>query len=120
MKNLILIFSLILMSPLVHSQVSVEGVDINELEAVKYVQMLGYNKSLFGQKIIVTIDYGQKFNAFKSQLIKDKNDNNLVFNSMVDALNFMEENGWEYVNNTEYSTGSSNVSHFLLKRQKAK
>lgn len=38
------------------------------------------------------------------------------FNSMIEALNFMNDNGWEFVNAYAFSTGSQSVYHFLLKR----
>jgi len=97
-------------------QVSVEGVDINKLD-IKYCQLLGYNKSLVGQKIIVVVDYGQKFKAFQSQLIKGPDGKAVVFNTMIDALNFMENNGWEYVNNYAISTGNNSTYHFLLRKK---
>lgn len=98
------------------AQVYVEEVDINALD-INYVQIVGFNKAIFQQKVIITVDYGQKTKIFESQLIKDANGQQKIFNSMIDALNFMEANGWEYVNNTEYSVGNSRVSHFLLKRR---
>lgn len=116
MKKLILTLTLFSLTSLLFSQVSVEGVNINELD-INYCSMYGYNKSIIGQNIIITVDYGQKHKVFKSQLIKDAEGKAVNFNSMIDALNFMEKNGWEYLNNTEYTTGNQVVSHFLLKRK---
>lgn len=101
-----------------NAQVKVEGVDINELD-IEFCQLMGYNKSLFGQKIIITIDYGQKHKAFQSQLITGLDEKAKVFNSVVDALNFMSKNGWEYVSNfaVSQSTGSA-VYNYLLRRKK--
>jgi hypothetical protein len=117
MKKIVL-FSAILLSTITVSfgQVTVENVNINDLD-IKYCQLIGYNKSLFGKNIIVTVDYGQKFKPFKSQLIKGPDDKAIEFYSMIDALNFMEENGWEYVNNYAVSTGNSSVYHYLLKKK---
>lgn len=98
------------------AQIFVEEVDINALD-INYVQIVGFNKAIFQQKIIVTVDYGQKTKIFETQLIKDASGEQKIFNSMMDALNFMEANGWEYINNTEYSVGNARVSHFLLKRR---
>ncbi len=41
----------------------------------------------------------------------------ITFNSMVDALNFMHDNGWEYVNNYAVSVGNSSVYKYLLKKK---
>ena len=118
MKNLIFIATIFMLTSTVSfGQVTVEGVDINKLD-IKYCELIGFNKSLFGKKIIVTVDYGQKFSLFKSQLIKGPDGKPVVFNSMIDALNFMEKNGWEYVNNFAISSGNGSVYHYLLRRKK--
>lgn len=116
----LLLFPLLLLAFVTSSQaqIFVEEVDINALD-LSYVQIVGFNKALFQQKVIVTVDYGQKTKIFESQLIKDASGQQKIFNSMIDALNFMEANGWEYVNNTEYSVGNARVSHFLLKRRQS-
>ena len=117
MKHLIFIATIIMLTATTSfGQVKVEGVDINQLD-IKYCELIGFNKSLFGQKIIITVDYGQKFTPFKSQLIKGPDNKPVVFNSMIDALNFMEKNGWKYVNNFAVSTGNSYVYHYLLKKR---
>lgn len=117
MKNILLLLTLSFLSVTASSQIVVgeEKVDINSLD-IEYCQIVGYNKSLLGQKIVVTVDYGQKFNWFKSQAIEDKDGKALVFNSMIDALNFMLKNGWEYEHTYAVTTGSSNVYHYLLKK----
>jgi len=101
------------------SQVTVENVNINELD-IKYCQLSGYNKSFFGQNIIVTVDYGQKFDFGKKQQIKGPDNKPIEFNSMIDALNFMEKNGWEYVNNYAVSSSGGSIYHYLLKRIETK
>lgn len=116
MKNIILTLAISMVATLSFGQVSVEGININELD-IKYCQLVGYNKSLFGQNIIVTIDYGQEFKLFKTQLIKNHEGKAVEFNSMVDALNFMENNGWVYTNNYAVSVGNSSVYHYLLRRK---
>ena len=115
--KLLLLLTLSFLSITASSQIVVgeEKVDINSLD-IEYCQIVGYNKSLLGQKIIVTVDYGQKFNLFKRQHIEDKDGKALVFNSMIDALNFMLKNGWEYEHNYTVSTGGSNIYHYLLKK----
>ena len=80
MKHLIVFISIFMLTITVSSaQVIVEGTDINELD-INYCELIGYNKSVFGLKIIITVDYGQKFSPFKSQLIKGSDDKPIVFN----------------------------------------
>ena len=97
------------------AQIIVKDIDINELD-ISYIELVGYNKSLFGSKITIAIDYGQKF-TLKSQLIKNAEGKDMIFNSMMHALNFMEDNGWEYVNNYALTMNATNVYHYLLRRK---
>lgn len=98
------------------AQVSVEGVDINAL-GIKYCELRGYNTSTMSQKVSVVIDYGQEFKAFKPQVIRGEDGKPMVFNTMIDALNFMDRNGWEYLNGYIAASGSSSVYNYLLKRK---
>ncbi|MCH7928630.1 MAG: hypothetical protein IID03_11745 [Candidatus Dadabacteria bacterium] len=116
MKKLLTITAL-LIAVTTYSQVTVEGIDINKLN-ITYCTLIGFNKSLFGQKIIITIDYGQKHKFAQSQLIKDSKGKPIIFNTTIDALNFMEKNGWEYVHNYAITYGNGFIYHFLLRRRK--
>ena len=117
MRKLLIIAVLFMMAaPMSFGQVTVEGVNINELD-IDYCKLNGYNKSMFGMKIIISVDYGQKFNMFKTQRIVGPEGKDMVFNSMIGALNFMERNGWEYVNNYTISSGDKLIYHYLLKKK---
>lgn len=57
---------------------------------------------------------------FSNQTLVDENGKNLSFNSMVDAMNFMGELGWEFEQAYIVTIGSGasaqNVYHWLLSR----
>lgn len=97
MKKLLLAF-LLLGSTQSFSQVVVDDTYINDLENIKYVELVGRNKIGFG-KIKIIVDYGQQLKLFSSQAIRSVDGTKVAFNSMIDGLNFMEANGWEYVSN---------------------
>lgn len=40
----------------------------------------------------------------------------MKFNSMIDALNYMGTQGWEFVQAYAITMGNTNVYHFLMKR----
>jgi hypothetical protein len=88
---------------------------------VDYVQIVGTSR-LLSNKVTIEIDFGQEnklFSSDKDTRIKDANGKNLVFNSMVDALNFMTKNGYEFVQAYAFSAGSNqNVYHYLLRKKK--
>jgi hypothetical protein len=95
----------------------VDGIDINSMADVKYVEIVGIQKFL-STKVTVVIDYGQKFNWTADQRIEKEDGKPIIFNSMVEALNFMNKNGWDFVNNYIVTMGSNqNVYHYLLKRR---
>ena len=83
-----------------------------------FCELVGTSASLFGEEVTVRIDFGQERKAFQRQLLVDESGTAIVFNSMIDALNYMGELGWQFVQAftiTEGTTTSkSNVYHFLL------
>lgn len=116
MKKLILVISIALLSQFTYSQVIVNDENINDLD-IDYIQLIGVNKSMFGVKIEIYVDYGQKAKFMKADNMKDDSGNAMKFNSMVDALNFMKKNGWEYVDYTESVINNKLKYVYLLKKQ---
>lgn len=90
--------------------------DIN----VEYVQIVGTSK-LFSNKVTIEIDFGQEnklFSSDKDTRIKDINGKNMVFNSMIDALNFMSANGYEFVQAYVLAKDNQTAYHYLLRKRK--
>ena len=99
-----------------YSQVIVNDVDINK-EDIKYCQLLAEGK-LLSKKVSIIVDYGQLQKLLgKKQVIKDASGKKMELHSVIDALNFMDKNGWEYVNSYAITTGGDNVYHYLLKKR---
>jgi len=113
MKKLVLAAMLAMFSLVGSAQVIVNEVNINELD-VKYVELVGRAK-LNPTKIKVIVDYGQPF-SFKSQAIRGAQGEKAAFNSMIDALNFMEANGWEFVSNYVIMSGTEVTTRYILKK----
>lgn len=84
-----------------------------------YAQLLGYDKGLFTNKVKVTIDFGQNVSFWKpgDMTIVDENGKDVVFNSMVDAMNFMGQCGWDLVQAFVESEGSNKVYHWILVKE---
>lgn len=118
MKKMILIAGLTLLSLGVKAQILVEGTNINDLD-LQYIELVGKSKLLSPTKIKVFVDYGQSF-SWNQQVIKSADGKTAAFNSMVDALNFMDSNGWEYVNNYIISDASGELTYKYLLRKKTK
>jgi hypothetical protein len=116
-----LLSTIILLSFIVFSSVNaqtVNGKPIAEINA-EYIQIVGISK-LFSKKVNVNIDFGQvdKMFSAKDTQIKDENGRMTTFNSMIDALNFMSENGYEFVNAYAITISNQNVYHYMLRKKK--
>jgi len=85
-----------------------------------YCEIVG-TQGLFSKKLTINIDYGQETGTFwnpKDTRLKDENGNAIKFNSMIDVLNLMQKEGWDFVN--AYAIGDAQhgyVYHWLLKRK---
>ncbi len=117
MRKIVLFLAIVFSTQFVFSQVFVDDQNINELD-IKYVQLIGVNTSMFGVKIKVFVDYGQKAKFMKADGIKDATGTVIKFNSMIAALNFMNNNGWSFVNYTEAMfSGKLRYVYLLEKRE---
>lgn len=116
MKKIAIVALFMFLTQYTFSQVFVEDVNINELD-IEYVQLVGVNTSMFGVKIKVFVDYGQEAKLMKADAIRDASGKTMKFNSMIHALNFMNENGWKYTNYTETIVSSKLRYVYLLENK---
>ena len=83
-----------------------------------YCDMVGTQRFL-STKITISLDFGQARNIWKDNRVKDEVTGKAQsFNSMVDALNYMGEQGWELAQAYVVNSGEQNVYHWLLKKKK--
>ena len=98
---------------------TINGVPLKEVD-VEFVQIVGTAK-LLSTQLSIQIDFGQRtklFTANKETLLRDEQGNPLILNSMMDALNFMSKNGYDFLDAYALTNGSQNVYHFLLQKRK--
>ncbi len=88
---------------------------------VEYIQIMGVAKFM-SKRLTIQIDYGQYDDMWSGNDTKllDGKGRTLTFNSMVDALNFFSLNGFDFVHAYAFSTGGSNVYHYLLRKRSKK
>ncbi|EKD94639.1 MAG: hypothetical protein ACD_25C00271G0001 [uncultured bacterium] len=85
------------------------------MESYIYCEIIGIEK-LMSNKVTVRIDFGQNTKFAEDTRLRDESGNVIVFNSMVDAMNWMGGQGWEFVQAYVVSVAQgSNVFHWLLK-----
>ena len=96
----------------------VNDTDINDLP-IKYCELRVTSALMSLTKVKVYVDYGQKWKAFSRQNIMTDDKKVVRFNSAVEALNFMDKNGWDYVEQTIQNNGDGNVTYKYLMRKRA-
>jgi hypothetical protein len=78
-----------------------------------YCEIVGIGK-LLSSKVTVEIDFGEHRKFFEDSRLKDANGNLIVFNSMIDALNFMGGLGWKLHSTMVISGQYGSVYHYVL------
>ena len=118
MRKTSLIILLLLIAGVSSMAQSIGGMKVSDID-VKYVEIVG-TANLMGTKVKVSIDFGQKkkftWNE-KDVVVVNADGTKMKLDSMVDALNWFDEFGYEYVNSYAITHGNQNVYHFLLKRR---
>lgn len=85
-----------------------------------FIELLGHQKGLFSDKVKITVDYGQAqtfFNKKKNQTLVDENGKKIAFNSMVDAMNYFGEAGWDFEQAYVVTDDGESVYHWLLSKE---
>jgi hypothetical protein len=96
---------------------TIDGQPIKELKT-EYIKIIGFNKPASG-KMVIDFDYGQKDRLFDRQqaIVKDENNNIVRFGSMISALNFMIQNGYDFVQAYSIQFGDQPQMHYLLRKR---
>jgi hypothetical protein len=82
--------------------------------------MLIATAKFMSAKVNITVDFGQETHlfAFKDTRLKDDTGKVVTFNSVIDALNYMSTQGWEFVNAYALSEGSGGkVLNYVMRRK---
>lgn len=113
MKKIILVIGVIIFSQLSFAQSSQNTRDI-------FCQIIVKQKFL-SKKMDCRVDYGETRNYFDNTKVRDEQTGKVKsFNSQVDALNYMSEEGWTYTNSYVVSQtigyGTTIQFYYLLKK----
>lgn len=88
-----------------------------EPQKYDYAEIVGTSKFM-SNKVTVAIDFGEGSKFFADNRYKDESGKPVVFNSMIDAMNYMGDRGWEFVQAFAVSVGNNgSVYHFVLKKK---
>jgi hypothetical protein len=114
MKKSILLLGCFAFAIGLHAQIYAEGKLLDEIYQGKYLAI--QERGIFGtNEIGVIIDHGQRTVPLEWDEVTDETGKMRRFNSIVDILNFFEENGWSYLN--AHTVNSENEHYLLLKRK---
>ena len=77
----------------------------------EYCQVQSWAK--LNGKFVVSIDYGQERKLLSANVYRNAEGQPIEFNSVIDALNWLNSQGWELVN--AYAEGTTN--NFVMRRR---
>lgn len=81
-----------------------------------YCEIISYQK-LLSNKTTIKIDFGEHMKVFADNRLDDPATGKpRVFNSLIDALNFMGKEGWEFVQAYNAPVGEQNYFHYIMKK----
>ena len=118
MKRILVFIPLLFLAIYCNSQTA----GSNDSSTWIYAELVGTQKML-SNKVSVEIDFGQETSYWlpaDDKIIDPATGKPKLFNSMVDAMNFMGESGWEFVQAYVVTVGNQSVYRWLLKRQAIK
>ena len=82
-----------------------------------YCELTNAEKSV-GTMTTVEADFGQAKGGFHDSRLKDQQTGKVItFNSIVDALNYMGNQGWELVDTYQEKVENRVVHHWILKKR---
>lgn len=114
MKNLFKLFTILSFVLITNLALAQEEVPKTYL----YCQLTGSSTSL-NSRLTVSIDLGLEKPKLNDRTIIDSSTRKpKIFNSFVDALNYMSEQGWEFVQAYVVVDGTDSTTFWILKKRK--
>jgi len=68
-------------------------------------------------RYVVSIDYGQRRKLISANLFRDEQGNAVEFNSAMDALNWLNTQGWELANTFVLVDEGSSAAYYVMRRR---
>jgi hypothetical protein len=110
MKKIICL--LVFIAPLI---VVAQSSDTTKVE--QYCEMVATGRML-STKVNIDVTYGEERKFFKIYGVRDENGKLKKFNSVVDALNYLGQQGWKMVNAFPVSEANGpKVFHYIFKKE---
>ena len=115
MKKLLFLLSFLMFSIISLQTKAQSQTDSLTLKPYIFCELIG--SSDINTKTKVVVDFGLEHPSRKEKRLLDEHTGKIkVFNSMIDALNFMSLKGWQFVQAYVTQDGKDNTTHWLLKK----
>jgi hypothetical protein len=100
-----------------YAQIIVDGQNLYEIDT-KYAEII-ISRRVMTQEMQVMIDYGQYIDYHREfqQRIETPKGENIQFRSVVQILNLMDYNGWEFLQTCPAHTNNFERLHYLFRRK---
>lgn len=89
---------------------------IDTVRIEQYCQVIATPK-LFSNKVTIDIDFGEEKSVWRDNRLKDYDGKIKKFNTVIDALNYMGQQGWIFINAYPVTIGQNTIYHFAFKKQ---
>jgi len=81
----------------------------------QYCQVIATPR-LLSNKVTIDIDYGEEKSFWNDSRLKNNDGKLKKFNTIIDALNFMGQQGWVFINAYPVKTNTTEIFHFAFKK----
>ena len=82
----------------------------------QYCQVIATPRIL-SNKVTIDIDFGEEKSYWRDTRLKEDGGKLKKFNTIIDALNYMGEAGWTFINAYPVHMGQTEIFHFAFKKQ---
>lgn len=117
MKAILLLLTVLLIAITSTAQAQfVAGQHLKDIRT-PYIQIMGRSRFL-SDKVDIYIDFGQAGSVqWAQKKLVDANGKHIIFNSMMDAMNYVSEWGYEFKTAYAFAVGNQSVYHYLMVRK---
>lgn len=118
MKSLLAVFVLAIIIPVCSlSAQTVNDTPIKEIDT-SYIELSCVPVG-FTNRVSITVDFGQRTSGIgiRNQVIKNGRGEKVEFNSIIEALNFFDKLGYEFLQAYTVSSGSTDTVYYLMRKR---
>lgn len=109
--------TIIIVLSLFTSAISMAQSDTTKIE--QYCQIIATPRFL-SNKVTIDLDFGDEKKFWQDTRMKTDEGKLKKFNTVIDALNYMGQSGWEFINAYPVRNGTSDIYHFAFKKKFSK